>query len=439
MNKLNHNIQPRAITALILTRIIKDRISLSIVLAENLKGISNKKDSAFIQELCYGVMRWYQQLDFIFHQLIDRNLRKKDTDIKMLLLCGFYQLEYLTTPDHAAVSATVEACKDLGKPWASRLINALLRRYIRERAQLQDKIEGNAEAKYAHPQWLLTMLQEDWPQNWESLIKANNQYPPMYLRVNQQKTTRSTYIDQLHKIGLESETTPYADHGLLLKQAVNVDQLPGFDDGLASVQDLSAQLAAALLDLAEGQRVLDACAAPGGKTTHILECHKALNEVVAIDHDSRRIEILENNLHRLGFKATLHVADACTVEDWWDGDLFDRILIDAPCSATGVIRRHPDIKILRHLDDIDTVLLKQYKLLCSLWPTLKQRGKLLYVTCSVLLRENIQQIERFLIEHADCRINPINAKWGNHMPFGTQILTGNDNMDGFFYACLEKI
>jgi 16S rRNA (cytosine967-C5)-methyltransferase len=430
--------QTRAITALILTRIIKDRISLSIVLAENLSGMPNKKDNAFIQELCFGVMRWYQHLDFIFHQLIDKKLREKDTDIKMLLLCGLYQLEKLTTPDHAAVSATVEACKDLGKPWATRLINAILRRYIRERSQIQNKIEENAEAKYAHPQWLLTILQEDWPQQWKALIKANNQYPPMYIRVNKQKTTRSQYIDLLHKIGLESEATPYTDYGLLLKQAVNVNQLPGFDDGLASVQDLSAQLAAALLDLTEGQRVLDACAAPGGKTTHILEYQEALNEVVAIDHDNRRIEKLENNLHRLGFKATLHVADACTTENWWDGSLFDRILIDAPCSATGVIRRHPDIKVLRHQDGIDALLAKQYKLLCSLWPILKQRGKLLYVTCSVLARENMQQIERFLFEHADCRINQINAKWGNHTPFGTQILTGNDNMDGFFYACLEK-
>lgn len=431
--------QTRAIAALILTRIIKDRSSLPMVLAEELNRLSNKKDSAFIQELCYGVMRWFQQLDFILLQLIDNDLRRKDTDIKMLILSGIYQLEYLSTPDHAAVSATVEACKDLGKSWATRLINAVLRRYLKEREQLRGMIEGNTEAKYAHPEWLLAMIQEDWPQHWESLIEANNQRPPMYLRINRQQTTRSRYIDLLQKAGLEAEITPYADVGLLLKRAVNVNHLPGFNDGLVSVQDLSAQLAATMLDPAEGQRILDACAAPGGKTAHILEYQDAIDEVVAIDQNEQRIGKLQNNLQRLKLKATVRKANACTPEDWWDGGLFDRILIDAPCSATGVIRRHPDIKLLREQGDIHSILVKQHELLCSVWPTLKHRGKLLYVTCSVLVMENMKQIERFINEHKDCHINPINTAWGYHTPFGTQILTGQDNMDGFFYASLEKI
>ncbi|OGT35631.1 MAG: 16S rRNA (cytosine(967)-C(5))-methyltransferase [Gammaproteobacteria bacterium RBG_16_51_14] len=430
--------QTRTIAARILTRVIRDRQSLSTVLADELNRITDNKDSAFIQELCYGVLRWFLPLDFIFHQLVDKDLRKKDTDIKMLLLSGIYQLEYLSTPDHAAVFATVEACKDLGKPWASRLINAVLRRYLRDRVQLMNRLESNSEAKYAHPQWLLAMFQEDWPKHWETIVEANNRHPPMYLRVNRQQTTRTCYNDLLHKTGIEAGITPYAEEGLLLRQAVSVNRLPGFEDGLVSVQDLSAQLAVELLDLARGQRILDACAAPGGKTSHILEVGEALNEVVAVDHDSQRIEKLHDNLQRLKLRATVHTADACTPDAWWDGRMFDRILIDAPCSATGVIRRHPDIKLLRRESDIRSMVEKQYKLLCALWPALKQGGMLLYVTCSVLMQENRKQIERFTAGHEDCHINPINALWGYTTPFGTQILTGQDNMDGFFYARLEK-
>ena len=430
--------QARAIAVRILTRVVVDRVSLSSALAEDSFRKSGLKDRAFVQELCYGVIRWFPALDFIFQQLIERDLRNKDTDIKMLILSGIYQLEYIATPDHAAVSATVEACKDLGKPWAMRLCNAVLRRYLREKDRFGPEMMKCEEAKYAHPKWLLALLREDWPQCWEALVEANNRRPPMYLRINRRQTNRSGYIDLLRNAGIEAEIVPHSDTGLLLPQAVNVDKLPGFEAGLVSVQDLSAQLAAPLLGTTEGQRVLDACAAPGGKTSHILEYQDGLEEVIAVDHDEQRIEMLHANLQRLKLRATIHPGDACRPEDWWDGRSFDRVLVDAPCSATGVIRRHPDIKLLRRKEDITPTTARQYKLLCALWPLLKQGGILLYVTCSVLAQENRNQIERFLREHKDCQINPITESWGYTTPFGTQILTGQDNMDGFFYARLQK-
>lgn len=428
----------RAIAALILTKVINSHKSLSDLLPHYKNSVPNKKDQSFIQELCFGVSRWYYRLDFILQELLEKDLRHKDTDIKILILLGLYQLAFLRTPPHAAVSATVEACVDLQKPWAKQLINAILRNYQRESEYLHTLIEKNLVAKYAHPYWMLEYMQQDYPDKWQELALANNNYPPMYLRINNRLTNRPNYLIELGKAGIEAAETPFNKTGIRLIQAIDVEDLPYFEEGYVSVQDLAAQLTLSLLDIRPGHRVLDACAAPGGKLGHILEQSSVSGNIVAIENDINRYELLQHTLNRLQLTATLFQADARATEQWWDGNLFDRILLDTPCSAMGVIRRHPDIKILRQPADISRLIHLQTELLTSLWPLLARKGKLIYVTCSVLSVENDNQIRVFTEKHSDAKSLMINAEWGQATTFGRQILPGDNDMDGFYYACLEK-
>ncbi len=426
----------RLVAARVLTRVLKQGQSLTVALDSVFKETEPAQEQAFIQALCFGVCRYYFQLDFIARQLLNKPLRNKDTEIKALILIGLYQLKYMRVKPHAAVSETVAAAGK--KIWAKSLLNAVLRKYQREQTAIDILAEKDQMASTSHPDWLVKQIKASWPEQAEQIIQANNQQPPMVLRVNQARLGRDDYIKQLAAAGIEGLELPLCLSAIKLKQAVTVDKLPGFADGLVSVQDSAAQLAAGLLSLKTGQRVLDICAAPGGKTAHILEQPVELTELWAIDIDQLRLQRVEENLKRLKLHAKLLTADAAKPELWWDGRLFDRILLDAPCSALGVIRRHPDIKLLRREEDIAALQELQQAILKACWQMLAPGGLLVYATCSILKQENENQILQFLTEHDDAQEQEIVADWGIKRPAGRQVLTGDQAMDGFYYACVKK-
>ncbi|MBA3563035.1 MAG: 16S rRNA (cytosine(967)-C(5))-methyltransferase RsmB [Gammaproteobacteria bacterium] len=400
-------------------------------------------DPSLIRLLSYGTLRWYPRLDRLLALLLDRPMRARDADVRALALVGLYQLIDTDIAAHAAVAETVEATKILGKPRAAGLLNALLRRFQRERAGLLALVDDTETGRFAHPAWLIERLRADWPEDWQRILAAGNQPPPMWLRVNRRLTTTAEYLGRLAGHGHEAHPSALAPDALRLERPMAVEALPGFDAGLVSVQDAGPQLARNLLDAGAGMRVLDACAAPGGKTCHILESCPGLGEMLALDRSAERLARLRENLARLGLTATLRAADATDVGRWWDGEAFDRILLDAPCSATGVIRRHPDIKLLRRPADIGRYAARQEALLEALWPLLAQQGKLLYATCSILQQENAGVTGKFLEGHPDARgasgFNRTNGvEWGHESGVGVQILPGEADMDGFYYACLAK-
>ncbi len=427
----------RAAAAKVVFEVVAHGHSLSTALPKWQPRIE-PRDRALLQELVYGVLRWYGRLDAVLSQLLRKPFKRKDGDLHALLLVGLYQLLYLRVPDHAAVSATVSGTKGLGKGWAKNLCNAVLRRFQRESETLLATADREKSARYAHPDWLLKMLQAAYPDGWQALLQANNARPPMTLRINRHQVARQAYLQQLQQQGIGAHAAPFSDVGITLDTAVDVAQLPGFDSGRVSVQDGAAQLAAPLLDLQPGQRVLDACAAPGGKTAHLLERGVGLDSLLAIDEDAQRVERLRETLARLQLTAQVRCGDAAAPQQWWDGKAFDRILLDAPCSATGVIRRHPDIKQLRRRADIEALVVLQQRILAALWPLLAPGGKLLYVTCSVLPQENHQQLQSFLARHPDAVEQPIDATWGLKREVGRQILPGENDMDGFYYASICK-
>jgi len=428
----------RLIATQIIKQIIEEKTTLSNTLCNNKLFIQAGNDKALIQEISYGTFRWYIQLEHILNQLLEKRIKKKDSLLKYLIITGLYQLLYMRIPAHAVVSETVETCKKINMVWAKGLVNAILRRYIRE-ADILNPLHCDDEIiKTSHPKWLIEKLKQDWPDEWKNILDADNQRPPMYLRVNQRHHDREHYLIKLKQTGIEGKTTPYSNQGILLEQPKDVDQLPGFNDGEVSVQELAAQLAVELLDLKTGHNVLDACAAPGGKSSHILESQPKLKSLTVIEKDPNRARRLSDTLKRLNLNATMKVADVNNIDIWWDREQFDRILLDAPCSATGVIRRHPDIKLLRTPEEVSNISELQMRLLTTLWQTLKPNGVLLYVTCSILKQENSELIKQFITNHHDCVLKPINAYWGIDTDYGRQILTGQDNMDGFFYARLAK-
>ncbi len=383
-------------------------------------------------------MRWYWNLIPQLRYLLRRPLRHRDQDVEMLLLIGLYQLFYLTTPTHAAVAATVSACDALHKTWAKGLVNATLRNAIRQRDDLKQTAAASISGRTAHPEWFINAVQKDWPDDWHAILAANNKHPPFTIRVNPQKNSREQYLDLLSKSGLTAHKTYYADQGITLEDPIPVAALPNFEKGSVSVQDEAAQLAAHLLELPMQGQVLDACAAPGGKTAHILETCSDQLKVVAIDQSKHRVARLEHTLRRLSLKACVHICDAATCENWWDGVKFDRILIDAPCTGSGVIRRRPDIKIHRELDDVNRLVEQQERLLNTLWPLLRPGGKLVYATCSLLNAENDGVISKFIASTNQARIDRIDAEWGTSTDYGRQIITGDMNMDGFYYARIVK-
>jgi len=430
--------QARVVASKILAKVFEEQQSLAALLPIELDMMLDPRERALAQALCFGVIRHYYSLTLILSTLLDKKLKKKDSDIKALILIGLYQLDHMRTPAHAAVSASVESCKELNKTWAKNLVNAVLRRYQREQDKFPELITANESAKHEHPAWLLDRLKDEYPEHWQSIIKENNLLPPMSLRVNTRKTDRDNYLKKLKTAGIEAQPSNLNQTGIVLSHPVGVEALPDFAEGHVSVQDLAAQLAIPLLQPQAGERILDACSAPGGKLAQLLETSPTLQEVVAIEKEPYRFKKLENTLERLGLSATLIQNDARAVEDWWDKQLFDRILIDAPCSASGVIRRHPDIKYLRTAADVQNITVLQAEILNALWPLLSKDGKLLYITCSVFKAENDEQISAFTNKYNDANSIPIQASWGIATEYGRQILPGDNAMDGFYYAQLQK-
>ncbi len=431
----------RALAALIINRVIQSKESLTTALSTVLKEIPHSTERAFIQEISYGVLRWYFRLKLISQKLLHEPLRQKDNDIDCLLLIGLYQLIYLNTPDYAAVSTTVGATRSLKKIWAKGLINKTLRLFLSQKEYYLREADKTSEGHYAHPTWLIDRLKQSWPDYWKNILTANNDRPPFFLRVNLQKISRDHYLKLLKENHIEAESFGSLPETIRLPQPLPVDQLPGFDAGLCYVQDAAGQYAAHLLDIEDNQIILDACAAPGSKTTHILELSKKIKKLVVIDSNASRLSVIENNIERLGLK-THHLQILCAnaerTEDWWNSELFDRILLDAPCSATGVIRRHPDIKILRTPKDIEQHHNQQFRLLMALWPLLKPNGILLYSTCSILPIENEAVIARFLSINTDAHVDRFDLPGAVTQTHGKQILPGDGGMDGFYYARMRK-
>lgn len=427
----------RLIATQIIEQIIEEKTTLTSALHNNIAFQQAGNDKALIQEMSYGSFRWYIQLEYLLSQLLEKKIKKKDNRLKYLLIVGLYQLRHMRIPAHAAVSETVNTCKKIKMEWAKGLVNAILRRYLREAKTLD--VNSTEECfKTSHPAWLIEQLRTDWPNDYQTILDANNQHPPMYLRVNQLQQSREEYLTKLEQTGIVGKPTPYSSQGILLERPKDIEQLPGFHEGQVSVQDLAAQLSVDMLDLKPEQHVLDACAAPGGKTAHILESEPKIKSLTAIEKDPDRANRLSETLKRLRLDATIKISDILDIDGWWDKKQFDRILLDAPCSATGVIRRHPDIKLLRTTDEVDTISLLQMQLLQTLWPTLKPGGLLVYATCSVLKQENSELIKQFVEKNTDCHLTSIETDWGNDTGHGRQILPGQDNMDGFFYASLKK-
>ena len=428
----------RAIAAGALTAIIASGKTLDDALAAALVPLEDTRDRAFVQELVYGVLRWYWRLLPQLQSLLRRPLRDRDRELEMLLLVGLYQLQYLSTPAYAALSATVDACADLNKPWARPLINGILRNALRRSSKLDEIANESVTNWSAHPEWYVQMLQRDWPDQWQSMLAADNEYPPLTLRVNSRRNSRERYLTLLAAAGIDAQKSTYAEHGIRLGTPMAVESLPEFECGSVSVQDEAAQLAAPLLAIPPAARVLDACAAPGGKTAHLLETHDNSLRVVAVERSADRTALLTATLRRLQLHAVVHTADVAEVNDWWNGEPFDRVLLDPPCSASGVIRRHPDIKIHRRAQDIPNLVKQQSRLLNSLWPLLKPGGKLIYGTCSVLRAENDGVVAKFVNEGDGIKVNNIAADWGTATDYGRQIVTGEEHMDGFYYASLTK-
>jgi len=396
------------------------------------------RDRALAQELAYGVLREFEPLAFLADGLL--KARPKPNEVFALVLVGLYQLLHTRVPEHAAVHATVEAAAVLKAQRMGGLINAVLRVFMREKeARLALLEQAEPAVQHALPRWLWTRIQQDWPDDAQNVAEALRQHAPMSLRVNAAHGSRETYLARLQQAELTAEATRHARYGIRLQQAVAVERLPGFADGDVSVQDEAAQLCAQVLDLQAGMRVLDACAAPGGKTLALLEQQPGL-AMLALDDDAERLQRVDENLARAGLAAKTQVGDAARPETWWDGQPFELILLDAPCSATGVIRRHPDIKRLRRAEDIAQLATQQDRLLKALWPLLAPGGRLLYMTCSLLREENEARIAAFLatMPQAQVKVVTLTGDWGRTLAHGRQILAGDDGMDGFYYALLEK-
>ncbi|MGE6823229.1 16S rRNA (cytosine(967)-C(5))-methyltransferase RsmB [Pseudomonas soli] len=429
---------PRLAAARALAAVLSGKASLNSSLPAQLDKVE-ERDRGLTQDLAFGTARWQPRLDLLAAQLLQKPFKAADADVQALLLVGLYQLFYSRIPAHAAIGETVGCADKLKKPWAKGLLNAVLRRAQREGEALLADMERDPVVRTAHPRWLQKSLKAFWPEQWEAICAANNAHPPMILRINRRHHGRDAYLALLAEAGIGASACQYSRDGIVLAEACDVRGLPGFAEGWVSVQDEAAQLSADLLELAPGQRVLDACCAPGGKTCHLLEAEPGLAHMVAIDLEAKRLTRVRENLDRLKLDAELIACDARDTASWWDGKPFQRILLDAPCSATGVIRRHPDIKLTRQADDIPALAALQGELLDALWPTLEVGGMLLYATCSSLPTENTEVIDAFLARTPGARELDLATEAGLRQPHGRQLLAQEGGHDGFYYAKLIKI
>lgn len=429
---------PRLAAARALAAVLNGKASLGSSLPPLLDRVE-PRDRALAQDLAFGTARWQPRLALLMDKLLQKPFKAADRDVEALLLVGLYQLLHTRIPPHAAIGETVACVDKLKKSSLKGLLNAVLRNAQRDHEALLTQLDRDPVLHTAHPRWLQKRLKADWPEHWQAICAANNQHPPLLLRINRRQGSREQYLVELQAAGIVAEPCAFSRDGIRLLEACDVKTLPGFMDGRVSVQDEAAQLAADLLDLAPGQRVLDACAAPGGKTCHLLEAEPGLSHVTAIDLEQSRLARVRENLDRLGLDAELIAADGRATKVWWDGKPFQRILLDAPCSATGVIRRHPDIKLTRQEADIAALAQLQGELLDALWPTLEVGGILLYATCSVLPQENSDNIDKFLARTPGARELDITGPFGLKQAHGRQLLPQDGGHDGFYYAKLIKI
>lgn len=395
----------------------------------------SEQDKAWLQEMVYGVLRQLPILQFWLRLLLNKPLKNRFKVVEHLIMLGFYQLAYSRVSIHAAVSETVGACASLNALAMKGLVNAILRNFIRQEME-QDK-PADPQICSGLPKWIYRQLETAYPEQVQELVNAMQTKAPIWLRINQKQISREKYAAELSGQNIEFTLGTEQGAGLILNKGRDITTLPGYHQGWFAVQDGAAQLAAPLLEAKEGERILDCCAAPGGKTCHILELQSKLDKLVALDIDQKRLERVSENLQRLGHQADLLAGDASQPAQWWDGAQFDRILLDAPCSATGVIRRHPDIKWLRKASDIATLVSLQEEILDAIWSLLKPGGTMLYATCSILPQENHQQIEAFLQRTADAKLDLSFENDALGRP-GRQILPGEQQMDGFYYARLIK-
>ena len=421
----------RAAAAKVLFQVVDKGQSLSTALPIAQQTIK-PRDHALLQEICFGALRYLPRLETISSQLMDKPLKGKQRVFHHLILVGIYQLSFMRIPAHAAVGETVEGTKELKGPRLRGLINAVLRNYQRSQETLDQKALTNNAGQYLHPSWFIKLMQESYPDKWQTILDANNQKAPMWLRVNRRHHSRDEYLQLLEQEGITGVGHADALDAIRLTSPCDVSQLPGFAEGWVSVQDAAAQLSVELLAPAENELILDCCAAPGGKTAHILERAPSA-QVVAVDCDESRLQRVYDNLERLQLTAQVLCGDARYPEDWWQGQQFDRILLDAPCSALGVTRRHPDIKWLRRADDIEALAELQREIMDAIWLQLKPGGTMVYATCSVTPQENHLQVSAFLQRTPNAQLNGTDTE----QP-GLQILPGDDDMDGFYYAVLTK-
>ncbi|MEO6801133.1 MAG: 16S rRNA (cytosine(967)-C(5))-methyltransferase RsmB [Rhodanobacter sp.] len=426
----------RALAARGLAEIALRGASLRVVMERAAPTLVDPRDRALLMALLSEGARWWLRFDAAINGLLEKPLRHKDPAVHALLVLGLVQLEVLQLQDYAAVAATVEAVRALKRPQLAGLVNAVLRRWQRERETLLAKLDNTPQTRHAHPDWLARALQRDWPTHADAVMCANNREPPLMLRVNRQRSERGKLIEQLHAAGYAAAAHPWLVDAMVLPHSSDVTRMPGFEDGCFAVQDGAAQVAADLADLHDGLRVLDACAAPGGKACHLLE--RADIDLTALEFEPARAERIRQNLMRLRLNAKIVIADAGTPGSWWKGKLFDRILIDAPCSASGVLRRRPDVRLHRRESDITAMQAQQRRILAALWPLLAPGGRLVYITCSVLRAENEVIVGELLAAQADAQAVAFTLPDGQPAAVGWQILPGDGDLDGMYYAVLRK-
>ncbi len=426
----------RALAAQALAEVALRGASLRDAMERYAPRLADSRDRALLMALLSDGARWWLRFDAAIDRLLEKPLRQKEPAIHALLVLGLVQLEVLELPDYAAVAATVQATRTLQRPRMSGLVNAVLRRWQRERVELLAALDAQAQTRHAHPAWLAKAIARDWPEQADAVMAADNLEPSLMLRVNRRRAERDTVIQHLHAGGYAAEPHAWLSDAIVLPHSTDVTRMPGFAAGEFAVQDGAAQIAADLADVRDGQRVLDACAAPGGKACHLLE--RAEVALTALEFDPKRVPRIQQNLDRLGLQASIVSGDAGQPSDWWDGKLFDRILIDAPCSATGVLRRRPDVRLHRRESDIAPLVAQQRRILAALWPLLAPGGRLVYVTCSLLRAENEAVVGEWLDTQADARVVAFTLPVGQAAGVGWQVLPGDGDLDGMYYAVLEK-
>ncbi len=426
----------RALAAQALAEVALRGASLRDAMERYAPKLADSRDRALLMALLSDGARWWLRFDPALDRLLDKPLRQKEPAIHALLVLGLVQLEILQLPDYAAVAATVQATRTLQRPRLAGLVNAVLRRWQRERIELLAALDAKPQTRHAHPAWLAQTIAHDWPAQADAVMAANDIEPPLMLRVNRRHTSRDAFIERLRTDGYTAESHAWLADAIVLPHSSDVTRMPGFAAGDFAVQDGAAQIAADLAELSDGQRVLDACAAPGGKACHLLE--RADLALTALEFDPKRAQRITQNLDRLGLSASVVIGDAGQPAQWWDGKPFDRILIDAPCSATGVLRRRPDVRLHRRESDIAALVAQQSRILSSLWPLLAPGGRLVYITCSLLRRENDAVVNEWLADQADARAVAFELPVGQAAQVGWQILPGDGDLDGMYYAVLEK-